>query len=67
MMDHDTNIPTILKDHNDPSAIRIEFVDDDGGVEVAIFSGPRAVERALALIKRFYGSSFDDPDRLLTQ
>lgn len=24
------------------SAIRVEFIDDDGGCEVAIFDGPRA-------------------------
>lgn len=33
--------------------------DDDGGVEVAIFSGPNAYERACAYANRQYGG-FDE-------
>ena len=33
----------------------VEWVDDDGAVEVAIFSGPNARERALRYADRQYG------------
>ena len=36
--------------------IRVEFFDDDGGCEVAQFSGPRARERAMAFGEKFYGN-----------
>jgi hypothetical protein len=34
---------------------RVEWIDDDGGIEVAIFSGPNAKERALRYADRQYG------------
>jgi hypothetical protein len=35
---------------------RVEWVDDDGSIEVAIFSGPHAHERALLYADRVYGN-----------
>jgi hypothetical protein len=35
---------------------RVEWFDDDGGCEVAIFSGPNARERALRYADRQYGN-----------
>jgi hypothetical protein len=34
---------------------RVEWFDDDGGVEVAVFSGPKARERAIRYADRQYG------------
>jgi ABC-type phosphonate transport system ATPase subunit len=34
---------------------RVEWLDDRGGVEVAVFSGPNAQERALRYADRQYG------------
>ena len=34
---------------------RVEWIDDDGGIEVAIFAGPKARERALRYADRQYG------------
>ena len=34
---------------------RVEWIDDDGGIEVAIFAGPKARERALRYANRQYG------------
>jgi hypothetical protein len=42
----------LVTDKNDPSIYRVEAIDDDGGCEVAIFGGPRALERA-----RFFAES----------
>jgi hypothetical protein len=41
---------------------RVEWIDEDGGIEVAIFSGPNARERALGLMAtgRYLGEGFDD-------
>jgi hypothetical protein len=37
------------------SAVRVEWFDDDGGCEVAIFDGPRALERASRFALSVYG------------
>ena len=34
---------------------RIEWIDDDGRIEVAIFAGPKARERAIGYADRQYG------------
>jgi hypothetical protein len=39
-----------------PGDWRVEWIDDDGGCEVAIFSGPNARERAIRYADRQYGS-----------
>ena len=45
------------------SAVRVEYTDDDGGREVAIFDGPRALERAARFASSFYGR-YSDPEGL---
>jgi hypothetical protein len=49
-------IAELFTDREIESAVRVEFVDDDGGREVAIFDGPRAHERATCFASSFYGS-----------
>ena len=44
----------LCRDRNDPNHWRVEAVDSDGGVEVAIFSGPRAKKRAIAYANGAY-------------
>jgi hypothetical protein len=46
----------LVQDKNDPNVYRVEAVDDDGGCEVAIFSGPNALDRAII----FAGGSYYD-------
>lgn len=38
----------LIEDKNAPGQYRVEAIDDDGGCEVAIFSGPNALDRAVA-------------------
>jgi hypothetical protein len=38
-----------------PGAWTVEVIDDDGGIEQAIFLGPRANQRAQEYAKHFYG------------
>jgi hypothetical protein len=45
----------VFEDRVIPGDWRVEWIDDDGGVEVAIFSGPNARERALRYADRQYG------------
>ena len=46
----------VFEDRRCPGDWRVEWVDDDGGVEVAIFSGPNARERALRYADRQCGN-----------
>ncbi len=46
----------LFPDKIEPGEIRVEFIDDDGGCEVAIFAGPRAPERARRFAEAFYGT-----------
>ena len=46
----------VFEDHEWPGDWRVERIDDDGGVEVAIFSGPYAREQALRYADRQYGN-----------
>jgi hypothetical protein len=46
----------VFKDRRNPEDWRVEWIDDDGGIEVAIFSGPNARERALRYADRQYAS-----------
>ena len=46
----------VFEDREWPGEWRVEWVDEDGGVEVAIFSGPNARERALCYADRQYGN-----------
>jgi hypothetical protein len=54
---------TLAADKKVPSAIRVEYIDEDGGCEVAIFDGPRAVDRAARFASAFYGT-YRDPEGL---
>jgi len=45
----------VFEDRLYPGDWRVEWVDDDGGVELAIFAGPNARERALRYADRQYG------------
>lgn len=38
---------SLVQDRDNPLVYRVEAIDDDGGVEVAIFSGPYALDRAI--------------------
>jgi hypothetical protein len=53
----------LISDDEIPSAVRVEWFDDDGGCELAIFDGPRARQRAAAFAASFYGRH-DDPEGL---
>src|SRR5260370_3176911 len=44
----------VFEDRKFPGRWRVEWVDDDGGCEVAIFSGPNARERAIRYADRPY-------------
>lgn len=37
----------LIQDKDDAAIFRVEAIDDDGGCEVAIFSGPNALGRAV--------------------
>jgi len=45
----------VFEDRITPGDWRVEWFDDDGGCEVAIFSGPNARERAILYADRQYG------------
>ena len=55
---------TLIQDKNDSNAFRVEAIDDDGGCEVAIFSGPNALDRAIVFAGGSYYASWSDPDSL---
>ena len=47
----------LFEDRQTPGDWHVQWTDDDdGGFEMAIFSGPRARERALMFAERCYGS-----------
>jgi hypothetical protein len=45
----------VFKDRGSRDEWRVEWFDDDGACEVAIFAGPKARERALRYADRQYG------------
>jgi hypothetical protein len=45
----------VFEDRVSPGDWRVEWIDDDGAIEVAIFSGPNARGRALRYTDRQYG------------
>jgi hypothetical protein len=51
----------VFEDRVTPGDWRVEWFDDDGGCEVAIFSGPNAKERALRYADHQYGQ-FEEID-----
>jgi hypothetical protein len=57
----------LIQDKDDPNAYRVEAIDSDGGVEVAVFSGPNALDRAVhfaAAVPGAYYEEFGDPQGL---
>jgi hypothetical protein len=52
----DLETAKVFGDREWPGDWRVEWFDDDGGCEVAIFSGPNAHERALRYADRQYGN-----------
>lgn len=55
----------LVRDRRDYNAFRVEAIDLDGGIEVAIFSGPNALVRAVNYTNKYYGK-FADPELLIT-
>jgi len=46
----------VFEDRESPEDWRVEWIDDDGGCEIAIFSGQNARERAIRYADRQYGN-----------
>jgi hypothetical protein len=46
----------VFEDRQTPVDWHVQWTADDGGFEMAIFSGPRAHERAIIFAERCYGS-----------
>lgn len=55
---------TLIQDKTDPAVYRVEAIDDDGGCEVAVFSGPNALERAITYGGGGYYPKWKDPQGL---
>jgi hypothetical protein len=45
----------LFEDRQTPGDWHVQWTDADGGFEMAIFSGPRARERAIMFAERCYG------------
>ena len=45
----------LFEDRQTPGDWHVQWTDDDGGFEMAMFSGPRARERAIIFAERCYG------------
>lgn len=54
----------LIEDRNVPGNFRVEAIVEDGAVEVAIFSGPNALDRALHFASGFgaYYGAWSDPE-----
>lgn len=52
----------LIEDREVPGQFRVEAIDDGGGCQVAIFSGPEAVDRAIAFAGSSYYSGWADPE-----
>jgi len=46
----------VFEDRQTPGDWHVQWTDADGGFEMAIFSGPRAHERAIMFAERCYDS-----------
>ena len=57
---------TLITDRVVANAYRVESIDDDGGCEVAIFSGPNALDRAVIFAGAVggYYDGYADPEGL---
>ena len=45
----------LFEDRQTPGDWHVQWTDDDGGFEMAIFAGPRAHERAIMFAEQCYG------------
>lgn len=54
----------LIEDKNTPDQFRVEAIDDDGGIDVAIFSGPNSMDNAVNFAATTY-KDFADPTGLL--
>jgi hypothetical protein len=57
-------VATLIEDRNAPGVYRVEAEVDDGGMEVAIFSGPNALDRAIIFAGGEYYEGWNDPQAL---
>lgn len=55
---------TLIRDRLHPNDFRVEALDDEGGIEVSIFSGPNALDRAITFAGSEYYEGWEDPDGL---
>lgn len=55
---------TLIQDRLNLSDYRVEKILEDGSCEVAIFSGPNALDRAIAFAGGNYYSKWEDPQSL---
>jgi hypothetical protein len=54
----------LVQDKNDSGVYRVEAIIDDGACEVALFSGPNALERAIAFAGGNYYEAWGGPQGL---
>jgi hypothetical protein len=50
----------VFEDRISPGDWRVEKIDDDGGIEVAIFGGPNALDRAIEYADWRYRGDFEE-------
>ena len=55
MSQPDTGPAYVFEDRKSPGDWWIKWINDEGDIEVAIFAGPKARERALGYAERQYG------------
>lgn len=55
---------TLFEDRNTPDNFRVEAEVEDGGMEVAVFSGPNALDRAISFAGGNYYEGWNDPQAL---
>ena len=55
MSQPDTEPAYLFEDRQSPGDWHVQWTDDGGGLEMAIFSGPRARDRASMFAERCYG------------
>jgi hypothetical protein len=58
------SLATLIQDKDEPQSYRVEAVIEDGGCEVSIFSGPNALDRAIAFAGGNYYDGWADPQGL---
>lgn len=58
---------TLIEDREHHGVYRVEAIDEDGGCEVAVFSGPDALGRAVAFVGGGYYTEWADPEGLAMQ